>query len=89
MGVPEIGQRRRALDAERGPRRAAQRRAHEGGSIIGEADEPRVERGIPQRREQQPIVHVKSFRVAAFGPRHDMGGAQQGGIGDAGQRPPQ
>jgi hypothetical protein len=31
-------------------------------------------------------VHIEPLRVIAFGPGHDVGGTQQGGIGDAGDR---
>ena len=31
-------------------------------------------------------MHIEPLRVVAFGPGHDMGGAQQGGILDAGDR---
>ena len=31
-------------------------------------------------------MHVEPLRVVAFGPGHDVGGPQQGGIGDAGDR---
>ena len=31
-------------------------------------------------------MDIEALRVTAFGPGHDVGGAQQGGVGDAGDR---
>ena len=58
--------------------------AGEHGSVIGEADQASVERRIPEGGEEQTVVHVKALRVVAHGSGHDVGGPQQGGIGDAG-----
>jgi len=50
---------------------------------VVEADLARVERGVPQSREQQAMVDVEAVRVViALGPRHDMRGAKQGCIAD-------
>ena len=72
------------------PSASALRRSAQGwrarGSVFGEADEAGVEDRIPKCRENQAVVHIETLRVVAIGPRHDVGGTQQGGIGDAGDR---
>ena len=86
MGVSQIGQPRRALDTERSSRGSAQFGAGQDSAVIGEADEARVKRRIPQCRKEQAIVHIEPLRVVALGPRQDVGGAQQGGVGNADDR---
>jgi hypothetical protein len=84
--VSQVGQSRRPLDAERGSRGGAQFGADERASFIGEADQARVEGRIPERGKEQAVVHVEPLRVDAFGPGHDVGGPQQSGVGNAGDR---
>ena len=46
---------------------------------------PPVEGGVPERREQKPVVGIKALRVVAVRLWHDVGGAQQCWFGDAGK----
>jgi hypothetical protein len=34
-------------------------------AIIGEADEPAIERGVPECRQEKPVVHVEALLVVA------------------------
>jgi hypothetical protein len=77
---------RRRLDRQCPPRHFAQFRAGEGRPIIGEADEALIEGGVPQRREQQAVVDIKALFIGALGPWHDMRGAQQRRLRNAGER---
>jgi len=52
-------------------------------AIIGEADEPAIERGVPEYRQEKPVVHVEALLVAAVRPGEHLrhrpirGGARQ------------
>ena len=86
MRVAQMGQSRRASNTERGTGGGAQSGVGEHGTVVSEAEETRIERGIPERGEEQAVVHIEPLRVVAFGPRDDVGGPQQLRIGDAGDR---
>ncbi len=86
MGLSQIGQSRHPRDAESGPCGGAQFGGRERASVIGKADEARVERRIPKCGEEQAIADIEALRVSAFSPRNDTGRPQQGRIGDAGDR---
>ena len=56
-------------------------------AVIGEADFASVEGCVPEGREEEAVVDVEAVGVAvAFGPRHDVRGAEKGWIGDSGHR---
>ena len=56
-------------------------------AAVIEGNEAAVERGIPERRQKQAVVHVQSILVAlAILPRLDVGGPKQRVVGDARQR---
>src|SRR5579863_173031 len=86
MAISQMENSRGTVEAKSGPRGGAQFGARERGSIMGEADQAGVECGIPQCRKQQAVVHVEALYIVAFGPRNDVGGAQQSRIADAGDR---
>ena len=62
---------RSALSMPSAVRAAAQFEIGEYGSVIGEADQARVEGRIPQCGEKQPVVNIEALCVVAFGPRDD------------------
>ncbi len=64
----------------------AQRGAGAHRAVIGKGDEAGVKGCIPQRGEQQAVVHVEALRVVAVGPGHDVRGAQERWLGYAGER---
>jgi len=78
VGIAQVGQSRRPLDAKRDPCGGAQSGAGQYSCLIREADEPRFEGRIPESGEQQAIVHIEPLRIVTFGPGHNVGGAQQG-----------
>jgi len=86
VGISQAGQWWRLPDTECGPRRGAQFGVGKHGSVIGEADQPRVEGGVPQRRKHQAVMDIEPLCLVAFGPGHDVGGSKQSGIGDTGDR---
>jgi hypothetical protein len=55
----------------------AELRVREHGAIVGKAEEPAVERGVPEGGEQQPVINVEALRVRAIGPWYDVRGAKQ------------
>lgn len=65
-------------------RRVSQARARERRAIVGEADQPLVEGGVPQRGEKKAIVNIQPLLVSALGPWLDMRGAEERSFGDSG-----
>jgi hypothetical protein len=52
------------------------KREDEHGAVIGEADQARLKRGIPQRRQEQPVVQVQTVLVRlALSLGNDVGGS--------------
>jgi hypothetical protein len=37
---------------------------------MGEADEPAIERGVPECRQEKPVVHVEALLVLRSGQGH-------------------
>ena len=74
------------VDAESLARGFAELGTGERRAVVGEADEALIEGGVPEGREQKAVVDVEALLVVAVGPGHDVGGAQQRGLGDAGER---
>ena len=58
-----------------------------GPAIVVEGHERAVECGVPKGGKEKTIVHVKPFGIAVtFAPGYDVRSAQQGRVGNAGQR---
>ena len=64
MLVPQSNEVRRGGDAEGLSRVLTELPANQNGSVVREADEPAIEGCIPQRREQEPVVHVEPLYIA-------------------------
>ena len=56
-------QRRSGTRAQRRRRCRAKSWGNQHGAVIGEADEAGVEGGVPQRREQEAVMHVQPLGV--------------------------
>jgi hypothetical protein len=84
-----VGQARQRFDGGQTERRncvGAKSLRNEHLPIISEADHSRIECGVPERREQQAIVHIEAEGVSlALGPRHDVRGTEEGHIRDTRQ----
>jgi hypothetical protein len=65
--------------------RKAWRRDHP--ACIIEADQPDIERGVSERRQEKTVVDVEPFRIAlALRPWDDVRCAQQRRVGDTSER---
>jgi hypothetical protein len=82
VGVAQIGQSLRPFDAECGSRGGAQSGTGENVAVVGEAQYASVEGSVPEGGEQKAVVYIEPLRVIAVRPRDDVGGAQQGAVGD-------
>ena len=72
MSILKAPKRGHCINAKSGPRDFAEVGTSERGAVISEADKALVEGSVPQRREQQSVVHVEPLLVAAVGPGHDV-----------------
>src|SRR5688572_16502769 len=83
MAISQALQRWHTMYAERVSNDLAQFWADEHGAVVGEADQAFVEGGIPQCREQKPVVDVEALLVSTLGPGDDVRGTEQRRLGNA------
>ena len=90
MRVAQMGQSRRASNTERGTGGGAQSGVGEHGTVVSEAEETRIERGIPERGENQTVVHIEPLRrrISAQGTMWEARSSSGSVMPVIGQRPP-
>lgn len=77
VGVGQARQRPHGVEAERRDGLGGEELRHEDLSIVSEADQPRIESGIPEGREQESIVDIQPQGISlALGPSHNVGSTQ-------------
>src|SRR5690242_5580831 len=84
MFIAESYQARGGGRAERLPSVLAEKLTDQSSSVVGKADEPSIEGGVPKCGEQEAVVHVEALCIRAIRPGHDVRRSKQGRIGDAG-----
>src|SRR5690606_26070203 len=81
------GERQGLLPVQVGACRGAEARGEARRAFVGEGDEAAIEGGVPEGGEEEAVVDVEALVVGgAVLPGHDVGGAQEGLVADAGER---
>jgi hypothetical protein len=69
MRCAEVGEYTCAVEAQRTSRIYTESRTSQRCSIVSEADETLVKGCIPERGQQETVMHVEALLVGALGPR--------------------
>jgi hypothetical protein len=70
VSVTKTTKRRRGVDSEGLASNCAEAGADAQSAVVGEADQPLVECGVPQSGEQEPIVDIEALRIVAVSAKH-------------------